>query len=88
MFFRNVTPHINNFFKQSQLFTAGALAFSHGTNDAQKTIGIITLSLIIGGELSDFDGTVLGCVGQRGDDVCRYGVRWVASYLYPGRQVL
>jgi inorganic phosphate transporter, PiT family len=51
---QNATPHINNFFKQSQLFTAGALAFSHGTNDAQKTIGIITLSLIIGGELSDF----------------------------------
>jgi PiT family inorganic phosphate transporter len=51
---QNATPHINNFFKQSQLFTAGALAFSHGTNDAQKTIGIITLSLIISGELSDF----------------------------------
>lgn len=51
---QNATPHINNFFKQSQLFTAGALAFSHGTNDAQKTIGIITLGLIISGELSDF----------------------------------
>jgi len=50
----NATPHINNLFKQSQMFTAVALAFSHGTNDAQKTIGIITLSLIIGGELSDF----------------------------------
>jgi PiT family inorganic phosphate transporter len=51
---QNATPHINNFFKQSQLFTAVALAFSHGTNDAQKTIGIITLSLIIGGQISDF----------------------------------
>lgn len=51
---QNATPYINNFFKQSQLFTAVALAFSHGTNDAQKTIGIITLSLIIGGQLSDF----------------------------------
>jgi PiT family inorganic phosphate transporter len=30
------------------------LAFSHGTNDAQKTMGIITLSLIIGGQLSNF----------------------------------
>lgn len=48
------TPRINNFFKQSQMFTAVALAFSHGTNDAQKTIGIITLSLVIGGQLSDF----------------------------------
>lgn len=51
---QNATPHINNFFKQSQMFTAVALAFSHGTNDAQKTIGIITLSLIIGGQLADF----------------------------------
>ncbi|MBL8064081.1 MAG: inorganic phosphate transporter [Anaerolineales bacterium] len=50
----NATPNINNFFKQSQMFTAVALAFSHGTNDAQKTIGIITLSLIIGGQLTDF----------------------------------
>jgi len=48
------TPHINTFFKNSQFFTAVTLAFSHGTNDAQKTIGIITLSLIISGELSDF----------------------------------
>lgn len=51
---QHATPHINNFFKQSQIFTAVALAFSHGTNDAQKTIGIITLSLIIGGQLSEF----------------------------------
>ncbi|MEY2819735.1 MAG: hypothetical protein RL275_3198 [Chloroflexota bacterium] len=54
VFSQNATPHINNFFKQSQMFTAVVLAFSHGTNDAQKTIGIITLSLIIGGQLSDF----------------------------------
>ncbi|MBI2330588.1 MAG: inorganic phosphate transporter [Chloroflexi bacterium] len=52
---QSATPHINNFFKQSQIFTAVALAFSHGTNDAQKTIGIITLSLIIGGQLTDFN---------------------------------
>jgi len=51
----NATPHINQFFKRSQFFTAVALAFSHGTNDAQKTIGIITLSLMIGGQLSGFD---------------------------------
>lgn len=51
---QNASPGINSFFKQSQLFTAVALAFSHGTNDAQKTIGIITLSLVIGGSLADF----------------------------------
>lgn len=52
---QNATPHINNFFKNSQMFTAVTLAFSHGTNDAQKTIGIITLSLIISGELNGFE---------------------------------
>lgn len=51
---RKASPGINSFFKRSQLFTAVALAFSHGTNDAQKTIGIITLSLVIGGSLADF----------------------------------
>jgi len=48
------SPGINEFFKRSQLFTAVALAFSHGTNDAQKTMGIISLSLVIGGALPSF----------------------------------
>lgn len=51
----NATPRINDFFKSGQLVTAISLAFSHGTNDAQKTMGIITLSLIIGGQLTKFD---------------------------------
>jgi inorganic phosphate transporter, PiT family len=51
---RGATPRINIFFKKSQLVTALAMAFSHGTNDAQKTMGIITLSLVIGGVLPSF----------------------------------
>jgi len=51
---RGATPRINSFFKRSQLLTALGLAFSHGTNDAQKTMGIITLSLVIGGVLPSF----------------------------------
>ena len=51
---RNATPDINWFFKKGQFVTALAMAFSHGTNDAQKTIGIITLSLVIGGFLPRF----------------------------------
>ena len=51
---RGASPRINSFFKRSQLVTALALAFSHGTNDAQKTMGIITLSLVIGGVLPSF----------------------------------
>ena len=51
---RGATPKINTFFKRAQLFTALGMSFSHGTNDAQKTMGIITLSLVIGGVLPDF----------------------------------
>jgi PiT family inorganic phosphate transporter len=51
---QGATPRINEFFKRSQLLTAIALALSHGTNDAQKTMGIITLSLVIGGVLPAF----------------------------------
>jgi inorganic phosphate transporter, PiT family len=51
---RNTTPEVNWFFKNGQLITALGMAFSHGTNDAQKTMGIITLSLVIGGYISEF----------------------------------
>jgi inorganic phosphate transporter, PiT family len=46
---RGASPRINEFFKRSQLITAVVLALSHGANDAQKAIGIIVLSLVIGG---------------------------------------
>jgi PiT family inorganic phosphate transporter len=48
------TPRINWFFKRSQIITAITLAFSHGTNDAQKTMGIITLGLVTSGILKTF----------------------------------
>jgi PiT family inorganic phosphate transporter len=51
---RNATPEINTFFKNGQFITALGMAFSHGTNDAQKTMGIITLSLLIGGQITEF----------------------------------
>ena len=50
----NATPRINEVFKRSQIFTAISLALSHGANDAQKTMGIITLALVIGGVLDKF----------------------------------
>ncbi|MBN1955759.1 MAG: inorganic phosphate transporter [Anaerolineae bacterium] len=51
---RGATPRINVFFKRVQFFTATALALSHGTNDAQKTMGIVTMGLVAGGALSRF----------------------------------
>ena len=51
----NSTPRVNRFFKKSQLVTALALGLSHGSNDGQKTMGIITLALVTGGYLKSFD---------------------------------
>lgn len=50
----NATPRVNQFFKRGQLFTALGLALSHGANDAQKTMGIITLMLVTSGYLKEF----------------------------------
>ena len=52
---KHATPRINDFFKNAQFFTAVALGLSHGTNDSQKTMGIITLSLVISGVLPAFN---------------------------------
>ncbi|MBK7449837.1 MAG: inorganic phosphate transporter [Anaerolineales bacterium] len=45
---------INEFFKKSQLLTAIALGLSHGSNDGQKTMGVITLALVTGGYINSF----------------------------------
>ncbi|MBN1318841.1 MAG: inorganic phosphate transporter [Anaerolineales bacterium] len=51
---RGATPRINQFFKQAQLVTSLALALSHGTNDAQKTMGIIALAMVTTGYTTEF----------------------------------
>jgi PiT family inorganic phosphate transporter len=43
---------VNRTFRLIQPFSAGAVAFAHGSNDAQKTMGIITLALVTSGHLS------------------------------------
>jgi PiT family inorganic phosphate transporter len=44
---RNARPlRVNHFFGRAQMFSAGAMGFMHGTNDAQKTMGIIALTLL------------------------------------------
>lgn len=48
--FKNANPHVvNRGFRTMQVVTAAFQAFSHGTNDAQKSMGIITFALIAGG---------------------------------------
>jgi len=51
---RGASPKINVFFKRAQIVTAISLALSHGTNDAQKTMGIITLGLVSAGAIPTF----------------------------------
>lgn len=51
---RNATPKANLFFKYGQIPTAFTLALSHGTNDAQKTMGIITMGLVVLGYQDSF----------------------------------
>ncbi len=40
---------INRHFKVLQVISANFMAFTHGSNDAQKSMGIITLALVVGG---------------------------------------
>jgi PiT family inorganic phosphate transporter len=50
------TPHlIHLVFGKLQIFSAAWMAHSHGTNDAQKTMGIITLALFTGTKAGHFD---------------------------------
>jgi PiT family inorganic phosphate transporter len=42
-------------FKLGQVISGGMLALAHGTNDAQKTMGVITLALIAHGDISSSD---------------------------------
>lgn len=48
------SPRINGVFKKLQIGTSLGLALSHGANDAQKTMGIITLGLVITGVQDSF----------------------------------
>jgi len=51
-----LTPHfVHSLFGKLQIVSAAWMAHSHGTNDAQKTMGIITLALLTGTRAGSFD---------------------------------
>lgn len=53
--FHHFTPsYMDRFFRHAQIFSATLLSCAHGTNDAQKTMGIITAVLVAGGFQSGF----------------------------------
>jgi PiT family inorganic phosphate transporter len=54
--FVNANPHLyNNRFRRTQIITTAFQAFTHGTNDAQKAMGIITFALVAGNFQTDLE---------------------------------
>ena len=55
---------INRLFRKLQIVAGAFMALNHGGNDAQKSMGIITMSLLSGGFISTFEvpiWVILGC---------------------------
>ena len=53
--FRRANPgRVNRGFRIAQTFSAAAMALGHGLQDAQKTMGVITLALVVGGFQATF----------------------------------
>ena len=54
--FERFSPHVlNDKFRKLQVVSASMIAFSNGSNDAQKSMGIITLALFSGGYIPEFE---------------------------------
>ena len=51
---RGARPSVNRYLRGVQFLTAAGLAFSHGANDAQKSMGVITMVLLLGGFIPQF----------------------------------
>lgn len=53
--FKNFSPgKMRGIFHYLQMLSSAFMAFSHGSNDGQKFMGIFTLALIMGGQLTEF----------------------------------
>jgi len=73
---------INRNFGRLQLLSSGFMAFSHGSNDAQKVMGIITLTLVSGGMLDSVEvplWVILICAGAMGFGVAMGGWRVIKT---------
>jgi len=53
LFYKANPDRMNKHFRKIQLLSSGIMAFSHGSNDAQKTMGIITLALFTFGAIKE-----------------------------------
>lgn len=64
--FRNRETFMNEFYRRTHLPSLLFLAASHGTNNAQKAMGLVTMMLVISGPLIAFEiplWVFLGCAG-------------------------
>jgi PiT family inorganic phosphate transporter len=52
---RGATPKVNRPLRRLQWLGVAWLAFSHGANDGQKSMGVITMVLLLGGQLQQFE---------------------------------
>lgn len=69
LFFKVPRGSSNRLFKKLQLASAGVMALSHGTSDAQKVMGVITLALVSGGYLKTVEvpvWVIFLCAGALG----------------------
>ncbi|MEE9138701.1 MAG: inorganic phosphate transporter [candidate division NC10 bacterium] len=55
LFFRTSPAWANPLFRKLQVVSVSFMAFAHGTGDAQKVMGVITLALVSGGYLSSVE---------------------------------
>ena len=72
--FQSWSPQrVDKYFRKLQLLSAAAYSFGHGTNDAQKTMGIIAGTLFSAGILKRFYIPYLG----RADGLCGH---WAGNH--------
>ncbi len=80
---RRARPYVvNSWFRRLQLLSSGIMALSHGSNDAQKTMGIITLALFSYGALESFKvpvWVVLLCACTMGCGTMTGGLRIIRT---------
>jgi PiT family inorganic phosphate transporter len=81
--FCNKSPGmINKYFGRLQIVSAGFMAFSHGSNDSQKVMGIITMALLSGGYLTEWEvpfWVILVCAFAMGFGIAAGGWRVIKT---------
>ena len=54
LLFVRARPSVNRLFQRLQVVTSFFLALGHGSNDGQKTMGVLALALLVAGETNEF----------------------------------